>query len=80
MATQAGTWTRPLTDCAGVRRTARRGTNFGLMATDNVTHVRYWPNEFPEVVFEAQDCHVTMDHEEITCVTDKGAGRGTTFR
>ena len=54
----------------------RSGANFGLMATNNVTLVQYWPNAFPNVLFTAHDCNVTRDHNEITCLTDRGAGRG----
>lgn len=52
------------------------GTNFGLKATSNVTFVKYWPNAFPNVIFTAQSCAVTRDHEEISCLTDVGAGAG----
>jgi len=51
-----------------------RGANFGLVATNNVTRVIYWPNAFPHVVFTATNCRVTRDHEEVTCLTDTGAG------
>ena len=53
-----------------------RGANFGLLAENNVTGVQYWPNQFPNVIFHAHDCYVSADHEEITCLTDTGAGAG----
>lgn len=52
-----------------------RGANFGLVAMNNVTRVTYRPNEFTHIEFEARQCNVTMDHIEVTCFTDPGAGR-----
>lgn len=42
---------------------------------NNVTRVTYRPNEFTHIEFEARQCNVTMDHIEVTCFTDPGAGR-----
>ena len=56
-------------------RIVLQGNNFGSEDENAVDWVRYYITSLPKLVWEAEGCVVTKDHEEISCNMQGAVGR-----